>query len=246
MEHNVWVHDEGDVVLLVGCSLDRSPGKNWVENSGGLPEYICRIARAIHRSGHSISNSIQIAISRVKAWASGRDDVDPDTRAKAAKAVAQWEALKAKNKVKKGAKKAANAGNGDGGRDRVKTTAPGAAMSDLEQIIALAAARGGDETDLGTILRLAGKPNPFAAKGGDMKAGMKAGMKDSKKAPPFGKKPGGNGGGDNASGGGLNSAAAVKAAWAKLKANRDLTPEQYAAQASRIKAVAKKFNVELG
>lgn len=82
-------------------SLDRSPKKNWVENAGNLPPYIRKLARAIEKNGHDLSSAISIAISRVKAWASGGDDVDADTRAKAAKAVAQWEALKAKNKAKK-------------------------------------------------------------------------------------------------------------------------------------------------
>ena len=245
--------DDRYMIALVGCSLDRSPGKNWVENSGSLPDYICRIARAIHRSGHPISQSIAIAVSRVKKWAAGLDDVDADTRAKAAAAVAQWEALKAKNKAKTVAKKAGNAAKGDGGRDRDRVRATGETMTDLDRIIALAARQEAPHSDLDTILRLAGKnpfakggaisgdgkkPNPFA-KGGDSGSG--------KKAPPFGKKSGGDGGGgDSKSGGGLTSAAAVKAAWARLKANKDLTPEQYAAQASRIKAAAKKFNVELG
>ncbi len=99
--------DQNDADLVVflagggaGCSLDSSPGKNWVENSGGLPNYICKIAKAVMRSGKSKSSAIAIAVSRVKKWAAGGDDVDADTRAKAAKAVAQWEALKAKNKAK--------------------------------------------------------------------------------------------------------------------------------------------------
>lgn len=83
------------------ASLDRSPKKNWVENAGNLPPYIRKLARAIEKDGHSLSSAIAIAISRAKAWAAGGDDVDADTRAKAAKAVAQWEALKAKNKAKK-------------------------------------------------------------------------------------------------------------------------------------------------
>jgi hypothetical protein len=83
-----------------GCSLDSSPKKNWVENEGGLPDYICRIARAVMKSGKSKSSAIAIAISRVKKWAGGGDDVDADTRAKAAKAVAEWEALKAKAHTK--------------------------------------------------------------------------------------------------------------------------------------------------
>jgi len=97
-------HDTDLVVFLAagsGCSLDSSPGENWVEKSGGLPNYICRIAKAVMRSGKSKSSAIAIAVSRVKKWAAGGDDVDADTQAKAAKAAAAWEALKAKNKAKK-------------------------------------------------------------------------------------------------------------------------------------------------
>ena len=95
-------HDDTElVVFLAGCSLNTSPGKNWVEKSGGLPNYICRIARAVMRSGKPKGMAIAIAVSRVKKWAAGAGDVDADTRAKAAKAVAQWTALKAKNKAKK-------------------------------------------------------------------------------------------------------------------------------------------------
>lgn len=98
-------HEDNDMIVRLasgaGCSLDSSPGKNWVEKSGGLPNYICKIAKGVMRSGKSKSSAIAIAVSRVKAWAAGGDDVDADTRAKAAKAVAEWTALKAKNKSKK-------------------------------------------------------------------------------------------------------------------------------------------------
>lgn len=87
------------VMLSGGCSLDSSPGKNWVENSGGLPNYICKIARAVMKSGKSKSSSIAIAVSRVKKWAAGGDGVDADTKAKAAAAVTAWEKLKAKAKA---------------------------------------------------------------------------------------------------------------------------------------------------
>lgn len=98
--------DDNNLVVFLasggaGCSLDSSPKKNWVERGGGLPNYICKIAKAVMKSGKSKSSAIAIAVSRVKKWAAGGDDVDADTRAKAAKAVAQWEALKAKSKSKK-------------------------------------------------------------------------------------------------------------------------------------------------
>jgi len=94
---------DNDLVVFLaagsaGCSLNTSPGKNWVEKEGGLPNYICRIARAVMKSGKSRSSAIAIAVSRAKKWAAGGDKVNADTRAKAAKAVAEWEALKAKAK----------------------------------------------------------------------------------------------------------------------------------------------------
>lgn len=101
----IFSRDERDMIVeLAGCSLDEKPGSNWIQGAGGLPEYICEIARAIHRGGKTVSQSIAIAVSRVKKWATGVG-VDKDTQAKAAKAVAEWEALKAKSKAKKGARK---------------------------------------------------------------------------------------------------------------------------------------------
>lgn len=100
--------DEALVLYLARCTLAKKAGRNnWVEEEAvdGLPEYICRIARAIHRDGsHSVSQSIAIAVSRAKAWATGAGGVTAKTRAKAAKAVAEWEAkkkaAKLDNKVK--------------------------------------------------------------------------------------------------------------------------------------------------
>lgn len=102
------------IVLLAGaggCSLDSSAGTNWVQNNGGLPTYICQIARALLRSGHPKSQAIAIAVSRAKHWAAGGSTnsrggkkVHTDTQAKAAAAVAQWEALKAKDHAKSAAK----------------------------------------------------------------------------------------------------------------------------------------------
>lgn len=91
-----------NLVTLARCSLGKVPGKNnWVEQEGGLPQYICRVARSIHRKrGLSISRSIAIAVGVMKNWASGRGDVDADTRAKAAKAIAQWEKMKASAKAR--------------------------------------------------------------------------------------------------------------------------------------------------
>lgn len=101
--------DRQDASLIVllstsSASLADKPGNddNWIERAGGeLPPYVRKIARAIMKSGKSKSQAIAIAISRMKKWAAGGEDVDADTRAKAAKALASWEALKAKNAAKK-------------------------------------------------------------------------------------------------------------------------------------------------
>ena len=100
--------DHDLIVVFAGCSLDEKPGKNWVEGVGGLPTFVCEIARAIKRTGKSTQDAIQIAVSRVKVWATGKG-VDKDTQAKAAKAVAEWEAKKAKSKAKTKGKKSEHA-----------------------------------------------------------------------------------------------------------------------------------------
>lgn len=90
------------------ASLDRSPKKNWVENTGELPAYVREIARSIEKEGgHSLERAIAIAISRIKVWAAGGGNVSAATQAKAAKALAEWEALKGKNKARVKGKKAA-------------------------------------------------------------------------------------------------------------------------------------------
>lgn len=91
------------------ASLATAPGNsdNWVERAGAggqggeLPAYVRKLARGIMKSGKSKSQAIAIAISRIKRWALGGDDVKADTRAKAIKALAEWETLKMKNKINK-------------------------------------------------------------------------------------------------------------------------------------------------
>lgn len=88
------------IELRLAGRLDWSPKKNWVENSGGLPKYIEDIALALIRGGMKRERAIPVAINRCKVWAAGGGGVNADTRAKAAAAIAQWEALKAKNKAR--------------------------------------------------------------------------------------------------------------------------------------------------
>lgn len=83
-------------------SFERAPGKsdNWVEKAGGLPAYIDKIARTLHyERGMSIGRAIATAVERCQLWAAGGGDVKPDTRAKAAAALAAWEAKKKRGKL---------------------------------------------------------------------------------------------------------------------------------------------------
>lgn len=88
--------------------LDRSPKENWVDKAGGLPSYIERIAKHLHSdSGMDISHAIATAVNAAKKmcatgdlnW-SGKQNVNPGSRAEACKAVAEWEKKKASISIK--------------------------------------------------------------------------------------------------------------------------------------------------
>lgn len=86
-------------------------GKNWITaskpgNTGQLPAYIQNIRNAIMRgpNGKDESSATAIAIARVKAWASGGGNVSAEVRAAAAKALAEFEKMRAgSHKVKESA-----------------------------------------------------------------------------------------------------------------------------------------------
>lgn len=82
-------------------SMNVSPKKNWVERAGGLPRYIRMVAHAMMRKGHPKSMAIGMAVGIVRNWAEGKGDVSPKVRAAAAKAIAEWEAKRAKAHVTK-------------------------------------------------------------------------------------------------------------------------------------------------
>jgi hypothetical protein len=92
--------------------LDRSSKKNWVEQAGGLPDYIERIAKHLHyEKGMTISHAIATAKNVVERMCAtgdtnwpGIQKVSPKSRAQACKAVAEWEAMKAKTKAKSSAR----------------------------------------------------------------------------------------------------------------------------------------------
>jgi hypothetical protein len=93
--------------------LPNKPGKtNWVEEAGGLPKYIERIAKHLHfEKGMTVSHAIATAVNVVKRMCESGDtnwpgiqQVGPKSREQACKAVAEWEAKKAKTKTKRAAK----------------------------------------------------------------------------------------------------------------------------------------------
>lgn len=77
-----------------------SKTSNWVARAGGLPAYITNVAHGLLKSGRSESQAIQMAVGIVKRWAKGGGKVSAEVRAAAAKAVAEWEALKTKSHAK--------------------------------------------------------------------------------------------------------------------------------------------------
>ena len=74
----------------------------WHHKGWQLPAYIQHVANDLIESGHSESNAVQMAVGIIKNWAHGHDGhghkVSAETAAKAAAALAEWEALKAASK----------------------------------------------------------------------------------------------------------------------------------------------------
>lgn len=75
---------------------------NWVEDTGGLPKYIRKIADHLMKKGMTESHAIATAVQTVKRWARGgsaakgqKGHVSADTVAKAVAALAEWEAKRA-------------------------------------------------------------------------------------------------------------------------------------------------------
>jgi hypothetical protein len=96
--------------LNTRAPLDRSPKKNWVENAGGLPMYVRRIANHLHaEKGMTISRAIAVAVNAVKKMCAtgdlnfkGKQSVNAGSRAEACAAVADWERKKAGARISKG------------------------------------------------------------------------------------------------------------------------------------------------
>ena len=83
-------------------ALERSAKVNWIEQQGGLPKYIERIALHLHNQrGMSISHAIATAVNAAKRMCAtgdlnwpGLQQVNPGSRAEACAAVARWTAMK--------------------------------------------------------------------------------------------------------------------------------------------------------
>jgi hypothetical protein len=72
-------------------------GKNWVTKAGGDSQYVRAIVHALQRAGHSEQDAERLAHGIIERWAKGGGKVTPATRARAASAVAHWEAIRAKS-----------------------------------------------------------------------------------------------------------------------------------------------------
>jgi hypothetical protein len=73
----------------------------WNQPGLQLPAYIQNVVKGIMKSGKSRGEAIPIAIGRIRGWASGEGKVSPEVRAASAKAIAEWNADKARTKGKK-------------------------------------------------------------------------------------------------------------------------------------------------
>lgn len=91
--------------------LDRSPRSNWIQEQGGLPSYIERIAvHLVNDRGFTVSHAVATAVNAAKTWCRtgdvkqwpGFQNINPGSRAEACAAVAHWEAMKAAAKASRG------------------------------------------------------------------------------------------------------------------------------------------------
>lgn len=83
-----------------------TPGgtQNWVDKAGGLPKYIRMVAHALIRKGATKARAIATAVATMKRWAANvGGKVSEKVQAAAAKAIAEWEAMKAKADATKAA-----------------------------------------------------------------------------------------------------------------------------------------------
>ncbi len=87
--------------------LDRSPRANWVEEEGGLPDYIDRIAKHLVDKGFPVSQAVPVAINAARRMCRsgelnfpGSQRANPGSRAQACAAIAQWDAMRARARAR--------------------------------------------------------------------------------------------------------------------------------------------------
>jgi hypothetical protein len=140
--------------------------KNWVQETGGLPHYIKKIAQHLQAQGMDESHAIAAAVSTVKRWSRGGNGVKADTVAKSLAALAEWEAKKAASHVNANADEVVFATVGaaeayfraKSAASRKKGASSGAAMPDGSFPI-------DDVVDLKAAIKAQGRAkNPAAAK----------------------------------------------------------------------------------
>lgn len=74
----------------------------WRHKGWQLPDYITNIAKGVMESGQlDKSRAISIAVGKVRDWAEGKGKVSPEVRAASVKAIAEWDALRARSKATK-------------------------------------------------------------------------------------------------------------------------------------------------
>ena len=81
-------------------------GRNWItaDKKGGrgqLPAYIQNVRNGIMRDGHDIGSATAIALSRIRKWAKGGGDVQPEVQAAAQKALAEFAAMRGRAAAKR-------------------------------------------------------------------------------------------------------------------------------------------------
>lgn len=72
------------------------PKDLWNTKGAKLPNYIRAVAKALMRGGMPKSRAIATSVATMKRWAAGGGKVNAGTKARAVKALAEWEAQKVK------------------------------------------------------------------------------------------------------------------------------------------------------
>jgi hypothetical protein len=81
----------------------------WHHKGMELPPYAQHIAKALMKNGHPEGEAIAIAIGSMKRWARGGGNVDPGTKAAAAKGLGDWAKVRAEAHAESVAKDATKA-----------------------------------------------------------------------------------------------------------------------------------------